>query len=466
MASEFFYEWQLAFLLSGCAIVGLLQRYLLYDPRKGESRPERAAEPTLVAQLSRRYLLVYGLAMGADWLQGPYIYSVYREQHGLSERLVALLFVLGFLTAGIAAPAVGLWADQYGRKRMCMVFCCTYSLACAMIQIPSLPLLFLGRLLGGYSTAILFSCFDSWLISSGNKACLSSRDLSTILGHASLVNSVTATTAGVVSNKLVEYSTIFSSPFIASGLLLLLDLVVIWLSWDENVGGGSASLQDFLNMHRLRRACAVAVADRRLLALGLIQTCFEGSMYLFVFLWVPFLQESAPPDRTLPLGYIFSALMLSMAFGALLYTCIVHRCCTTGLSADSPNGIVTLHAKLISAICTAGAFAFAMSVFSNSEHHQRFWAFCAFETCVGMYYPVQGMLRGKLLPEEHRATLSSLFRVPLNLFVVVSLLTGVAYARHFVLSACALLLLLTALVTAVAFFRRTRGPPLASLLAQ
>ncbi len=55
---------------------------------------------------------VLTLHEGADWLQGPYIYSVYREQHDLPERLVALLFVLGFLTAGISAPAVGVWADQ------------------------------------------------------------------------------------------------------------------------------------------------------------------------------------------------------------------------------------------------------------------------------------------------------------------------------------------------------------------
>ena len=52
------------------------------------------------------------LSTGADWLQGPYIYSLYREQYGLPERLVAFLFVLGFLTAGVAAPLVGVWADQ------------------------------------------------------------------------------------------------------------------------------------------------------------------------------------------------------------------------------------------------------------------------------------------------------------------------------------------------------------------
>lgn len=50
--------------------------------------------------------------VGADWLQGPYIFSLYREQYGFSERVVASLFVTGFLSAGLAAPLVGVWADQ------------------------------------------------------------------------------------------------------------------------------------------------------------------------------------------------------------------------------------------------------------------------------------------------------------------------------------------------------------------
>ena len=50
--------------------------------------------------------------LGADWLQGPYSYSLYREQYNFSERLVAVLFVTGFVSAGVAAPFVGTWADQ------------------------------------------------------------------------------------------------------------------------------------------------------------------------------------------------------------------------------------------------------------------------------------------------------------------------------------------------------------------
>lgn len=192
--------------------------------------------------------------------------------------------------------------------------------------------------------------------------------------------------------------------------------------------------------------------------LGLTQTIFEGSLYLFVFLWVPFLQESKPTTgpRTspLPLGYIFSCFMMSMTMGSILYTSIIslshldadpsheptssppeteplnppqHH--TTDSPSDhqpsfirhpdrNPPGpserlvlayerAIALHAKLSSAVCAAAALAFLVSV-ADEREHIRFWAFCAFEACAGMYYPVQGILRGRLVSDEHRATVRSI----------------------------------------------------------
>lgn len=52
------------------------------------------------------------ISAGADWLQGPYVYSLYHEQYKFPERLVAVLFVTGFVSAGLTAPLIGAWADQ------------------------------------------------------------------------------------------------------------------------------------------------------------------------------------------------------------------------------------------------------------------------------------------------------------------------------------------------------------------
>lgn len=113
--------------------------------------------------------------------------------------------------------------------------------------------------------------------------------------------------------------------------------------------------------------------------------------------------------------------MVSMMLGSLIYTVIVsHLSPPAEKSLPSPSPSVeagdsslTLHAKLSSSVCAVSALAIAASV-SSSDEKVRFWAFCIFEACVGMYYPVQGMLRGTLISNEHRATVSNLSIPPLT----------------------------------------------------
>ncbi|KDQ58380.1 hypothetical protein JAAARDRAFT_154822 [Jaapia argillacea MUCL 33604] len=462
-----FYELQLILLTSFCVVSLLLERHVSNkkQARAKEHHIENgnghvggaSGAASAIATLTRQYLIVYAIVMGADWLQGPYVYSLYREQYEFPERMVAILFVTGFMSAGFAAPLVGAWADKHGRKRLCLVFCVTYALACFCILFPYLPLLLIGRLLGGISTSILFSAFESWLISSANTLAIPQADLSSIMGRATLVNGFVATAAGVASNQLVGMTSSFASPFVASAGLLCLGYFVIRRLWRENFGGSEGagskadSEPDMLQIRRLRQAWKIVREDPTLLVLGLTQTCFEGSMYLFVFVWVPTLQEAAPPSIPLPLGYIFSSFMVSMMLGSLLYTAIVSH--THAPSTPNADPSLTLHAKLSSLVCAVSALALAVSVSSRDEH-VRFFAFCAFEACVGMYYPVQGMLRGTLISNEHRATLSSLFRVPLNIFVVVSLLTGVSSARQMVLTASSCMLAFSSLMTGAVILNR------------
>ncbi|KAJ2916535.1 hypothetical protein MD484_g3883, partial [Candolleomyces efflorescens] len=452
-----FYELQLIILAIVCCIGLLVDRQLSRASKAKETADDRLengrqGSATAAAALSRKYLLVYAIVMGADWLQGPYVYSLYREQYGFPERMVAVFFVTGFLSAGLAAPLVGVWADQHGRRRLCLAFCITYIAACACIAIPYTPILLLGRLMGGVSTSILFSAFESWLISASTSSGVASSDLSTIMGRATLLNGLVATGAGVVSNQLVGVTSSFVSPFIASAALLILAWVVIRGTWTENYGsGGGQADSDLFQVKRLGQAWSIVKRDPLLLVLGLTQTCFEGSMYLFVFLWVPALQEHTML-ATLPLGYIFSSFMISMMLGSLCYTGVTSIAARN--ASRGGDSSLTVHAKLSSIVCAVSAMSLAASVAFRDER-KRFFAFCLFEACVGVYYPVQGMLRGTLISNEHRATLSALFRIPLNVFVVVSLMTGVSSARYAVLTASSLVLSFSAIMTGLVIVQRS-----------
>ena len=48
-------------------------------------------------------------------------------------------------------------------------------------------------------------------------------------------------------------------------------------------------------------------------------------------------------------------------------------------------------------------------------------AFCAFEFCVGLFWPSMMKMRAAHVPEEMRATIINFFRIPLNLFVCIVL---------------------------------------------
>lgn len=60
-------------------------------------------------------------------------------------------------------------------------------------------------------------------------------------------------------------------------------------------------------------------------------------------------------------------------------------------------------------------------VYENSQA-TIYMAFVSFETCVGIFWPAMGFMRGIYLPEQTRTTIMNFCRVPLNTIVVVILL--------------------------------------------
>ena len=58
-------------------------------------------------------------------------------------------------------------------------------------------------------------------------------------------------------------------------------------------------------------------------------------------------------------------------------------------------------------------------------------SFLVFEGCVGLYWPAIGTVKSRLVPEEVRATVYNLFRVPLNGVVVTVLLNNMDSATAF-----------------------------------
>merc|ERR1712196_365258 len=88
--------------------------------------------------------------------------------------------------------------------------------------------------------------------------------------------------------------------------------------------------------------------------------------------------------------------------------------------------------------CMFGSRLFGLAGRFLRQERMVFISFLVFEMCVGVYFPLMGTLKGRYVPEENRAAIYTLFRVPLNIIVITTLLAKASTTEAFKL--CALML--------------------------
>ncbi|RUS71434.1 hypothetical protein EGW08_020804 [Elysia chlorotica] len=393
-----------------------------------------AVPPTTDASFNafqRTYLTVYLLAMAGDWLQGPHVYALY-ENYGMSTEQIDLLFVAGFGSSMIFGTIVGSIADRYGRRTNCIMYGVLYGLTCLTKHSSSFYVLMVGRLLGGIATSILYSAFESWLVFEHHKRGFDSNLLGNIFSLGVLGNSMVAIGAGLVAQKFADTFG-FVAPFDVSLLTLILMMALIVMTWSENYGDKTSSFS-----HSFGTALKAIRSDPKVLCLGLIQSLFEGAMYCFVLEWTPSLSIIYKNDSStgsikeehtdIPHGHIFAAFMVSLMIGSSLFKL---------LSKMAPVE------SFMRFVLFAAAISLTTPIFYPGNQLYIFIGFLMFETCVGIFWPSMGTMRGKYIAEETRATTMNIFRIPLNLIVIIILLQHLELDTIF--QFCTVLLLIAVL---------------------
>lgn len=198
-----------------------------------------------------------------------------------------------------------------------------------------------GRFFAGVATSLLFSSFEAWMVCEHNKRGFPNAWLSETFGFLTLGNGFVAgeyeygrsarydpvvcpapkptqplppslnertnertVLAGLVANFFAErYG--YVGPFVFCLLPLSLVAVLASLWWPENYGDTKCRPE-----MALPKAWAYIRSNSSIIFLGLGQSCFEGAMYAFVFVWTPALQAGGQ-DVGPYLGVIFSTFMVS-----------------------------------------------------------------------------------------------------------------------------------------------------------
>ncbi|KAK7740415.1 hypothetical protein SLS62_011132 [Diatrype stigma] len=336
------------------------------DPEEKTPSSDRRGDEA--RKFRRTFLQVYLLVMGSEWLQGPYMYTLLRDEKGLSESTVALLYTAAYASAAATAFVTGWLADRFGRRAACLAFCAIHCLASASVLSDDLRVLALGRVVGGVAITLLWTAFESWMVAEWNARNLDDGDeggedgekkggprpgmggLAAMFGLMTTANCITAISAGVLSHCVVLALGSKTDPFFFGMALDVCAAVLMLRTWNENHGTGvkhdcCAKIADDVPRSELDEVTTLQIVaqsgnareslkDARVWVLSFVSCCFEGTIFLLMFFWPGSLQEAHArenPDEedeasdAVPYGVTFACFMGTMVLGALLFNALARQ---------------------------------------------------------------------------------------------------------------------------------------------
>lgn len=144
---------------------------------------------------------------------------------------------------------------------------------------------------------------------------------------------------------------------------------------------------------------------REVLTVGIIESLYQAVLNIFIFAWTPILQRST--DHEFNPGMIFINFVFLIILGTKLYEIL----------------IIHLKGNLYLAVSLALAieiFCFGV-IYVKDIFEVRFIMCACINGICGFYLPSNSIIKSKILPEKYRSLLMSLFRVPLNIYVIAVL---------------------------------------------
>lgn len=360
----------------------------------------------------RSYLSVYLVIMLADWMQGTHMYTLY-----LSYNVnISALFLTGFLSGAIFAPFLGSLVDKFGRKRSCIVYCVLEIIINWLEHYSNFGVLLLGRVLGGISTNLLFSAFESWMTTEHRRKGFPEEWMARTYSDCSIANGSTAVLAGVVAQVLED---LFGhiGPFQGAIALTALAMVLV-LRWEENYGEEKEGSHAESSLYRqFVDGWKLVASDSKILRIGLIQALSEGGTYTFVFMWVPTLLGMDPPGGV-PTGAVFSALMMAITIGGVCFQPVEGFFGTRITSKSKAPEISAVFAYVMASMSMAVPALCLCCTPAGVCFEKVLASFLLIEFCVGLSSPIAGMLRSKYVPDAYQGAIMNIFRLPLNAVVV------------------------------------------------
>jgi MFS family permease len=400
--------------------------------------------------------------------KGTHLYVLY-EGYGFS---VASLYCLGFITGALTAPITGPLIDRFGRKKSALLYCALEVGINMLEQFPFLSGLIVSRVVGGITTNLLSTVFETWLDTEYRNRGFAKSEYETLMRDSVVVSNLAAIASGYLAHILAEKFG-NTGPFEGAVTCTAVAFAVIFFLWNENYGKlGQDNEEGEENkpkspLTQLGDTLTFIRSDSRVLRVCITQGLTLGSLHIFIFLWSPLLKEFAAgtkgPQWGLDsqgepaYGLIFGAFMAAGVMGGLCSS-MVRKFVTFILSpltkgsvpetvtVDDEEPVRAMDIEFQGALCyflcavlllapslmpASGEYTFSIALFS----------FIAYEFSVGIYSPCEGVMRSIYIPPETRGSIMTVPSIIVNVAVAMAVVSTELISRQAALSVISVMMM-------------------------
>lgn len=428
---------------------------------------EEKTPATSFAMFRINYLIVTVAIMLADGLQGTHLYVLY-EGYGFS---VASLYCLGFVTGAVTSPITMPLVDRFGRKKSALLYCALEIFINMLEQYPVLIGLVASRMIGGITTNLLSSVFETWLDTEYRRQGFDPEQYEIVMRDSVVASNLAAIASGYLAHELAERLGPVG-PFEGAVFCTVVALAIVMGMWTENYGTSSQHDAETKKVSSyLKDAFQTFKSDSRVLRVGIIQGCTAGSIQIFIFLWSPALRQFAQnaPSTVFGLdthgepayGLIFGAFMFMGVVGGMVAP-YVRQGVTLLLSplAKSTEDVVEVEGEgkirpmaveFLAAFCYFVCAVLLLTPCLVSQEGPLSFslalgAFLVYELIIGIYMPCEGVIRSLYIPADARCSLLTLPRIIVNIAVALGVvstnfisLTTAFYSVSFLMTVSAIM---------------------------
>ena len=357
--------------------------------------------------LKSRYLIAFVLTRSAMWAKAPYLYTLFMTVHKFTMAEIGILYLVDAVAALIFGPITGQLADIYGRKMFCHFYNISIIINLLLRMQGSRALAYLAQIVTGFGAGLICTTFEAWVVYESEKEfkeCKKEAERfrkrlfknSNVLDAA--VSIITSGICAIVYSFLGIYA-----PFWISIFLSLAAFIVIEFLWDENKPLSKSKRSTF---EQLKEAC-IELKKVNVLCIGLIEGIALGILNIYLFSWTPILKQST--EGGMNVGFIYTCMVLTMIVGTKSYEVLIVYC-----NFD-------YYMSITGCLFVQGLLLY-ITYFDN-RFLARLIYLSLFNGFTGFYNPLNSIVKSNILVEQYRALLMNLFRIPLNAYVIIVLLT-------------------------------------------